>query len=320
MNKLLERIYKAVPAAIILVGILFGVLTETGVIDLEELSGNGREASRSAASGNAFSDTGLPEGARDFSVSVIDVGQGDSILIICGESSLLIDAGTAESGEGVTKFIKKSGVKRLDMIIATHPHADHIGGMPEVITAVGADRVIIPRLPDSMVPTTKVYEKFLTAVRDSGGKLTAAKAGNVYSLGEANVTVLYPLEDTGTTDLNDWSVCARVDYGNISWLFTGDLSEEGEAALIKAGADIDVTAYKAGHHGSKTSSSEEFLERVTPNLCVISCGEGNSYGHPAKEALERLEEQTGNVYRTDKDGGITFYSDGEKIYVSRIRG
>ena len=312
MKRLFKSVCKALPAAVICAGICLSALVETGFLRLEDISG----ALDFPAYGSG-NDSGrkMPAEARDFSVTFIDVGQGDSILVRCGGSSLLIDAGEDENT--AAEYLEYNKVDRLDMVIATHPHSDHIGGMPHIINDIGAEMIIVPRISENMVPATRVYEKFLTAVRDSGGKLTAAKAGKVYALGEASVTILYPFEDTQANDLNDWSVCARVDYGNISWLFTGDLSEPGERALLESGADIDVTAYKAGHHGSNTSSSKEFLERVTPRLCIISCGGSNSYGHPSKETLERFSIYTDNVLRTDLSGNITVYSEGKKLYVVR---
>lgn len=316
MKRLIRAILRALPIAVICVGICLSALVETGFLRLEDISGafdfpayGGAQVTEDG-SGNA-----MPQEAKNFSVTFIDVGQGDSVLIRCGGNSLLIDAG--EDDSGVQAFLTREGIGRLDMIIATHPHSDHIGGLPDIITGIGADMIIIPRLSEEMTPSTKVYENFLISVRDSGGKLTAAKAGNVYPLGEASVTILYPLPETASDDLNDWSVCARVDYKDISWLFTGDLSAPGEKALMDSGADIDVTAYKAGHHGSNTSSSEKFLEQVTPSLCVISCGAGNSYGHPSRETLERFSGYTHHIIRTDISGNITVYSEGKKLYVVR---
>jgi competence protein ComEC len=197
--------------------------------------------------------------------------------------------------------------------------------MAEVVSELGADRIIVPKLPDDMVPTTKVYENFLKAVHNGGMKLTAAKAGQVYDIADIDgtpvkMTVLSPEDGAVFDNLNDYSVCVRIDYSRISWLLSGDLSEDGEKALVNSGRDIDVTAYKVGHHGSATSSTEEFLERVTPRLCVISCGAGNSYGHPTQAALERLRKYTGSIYRTDISSTVSVYSDGEKLYVTKNTG
>lgn len=323
-EKALKRLLKMLPASVIIliicVGICFGALVETGVIKLSDVQNalgfTVFDKPSQSSGGN------IPDSAKDFGVFVIDVGQGDSILITTPTKSVLIDAGEKESAAAVTEFIRSKGIIRLDYIIATHPHSDHIGGMADVINEFGADKIIVPKLTDNMVPTTKTYENFLNAVKNKGCKLTAAKEGTVYDLGTANgksvkMTILAPVKGAEYDDLNDYSVCARIDMGKISWLLTGDLSKDGEKDLINSDQDIDVTAYKVGHHGSATSSSAAFLKEVTPKLCVISCGEGNSYGHPADSTMKRLEQYTSSIYRTDLSSTVSVYSDGEKLYVSK---
>lgn len=312
-EKILIKLLKAMPLCVAVMAVCVlvctAVLIEGGYIDFPD-------SYQSDISGS------VPEEAEKFAVYFIDVGQGDCTLIRADNSAILIDAGEGEYGGEVVRTLKKLGIEKLDHIIATHPHSDHMGGLPDVIDSFPTDSIIAPKLPDSMVPTTVTYEKFLLSVQNSGSGLTAAKAGTVYDIAVINgkavtMTVLSPSDNAEYDDLNDYSVCVRIDYGVTSWLFTGDISKDAENELIASGADIDASVYKVSHHGSSGSSCSAFLDRVTPQICVISCGKDNSYGHPHSETLERLSEHTDSVYRTDRDGNITAYCDGSKIYIMK---
>ena len=251
----------------------------------------------------------------DFAVYYLDVGQGDSELIIAGDTAVLIDAGEAEYGQRVLSAIKALNVKKLDYIIATHPHSDHIGGLATVINGIDVEKIIAPKVPENMIPTSSVYENFLIAVNDNNKKLKPARAGDVYSLGAgAQMEIIAPIGND-YSDLNDYSVVCRVTYGDTSFMFTGDASNPSEKDMIGSGMELFSDVLKVGHHGSRYSSSEDFLLKTAPSLCIISCGAGNTYGHPNEEAVRRIEKITGNIYRTDICGNIAVFSDGEKLYV-----
>lgn len=279
-----------------------------------------------------FGDTEVPTSAvnsfidkdADLEIHYIDVGQGDCSLIKWEGAAVLIDCGERENADKVLKYLEKQGVEKLDIIIATHPHSDHIGAMGDIISEIDADRVIAPKVSADMTPTTKTYERFLTALQEKALKLTAAKPGTVYALmGKTSASmekqppkleILAPAADYD--DLNNYSVVVRMTYGNTSYLFTGDAEAEAEKDILNSGADVSADVLKAGHHGSSTSTSEKFLEAVSPEICVIQCGEGNSYGHPHAEILERLESFGVKCFRNDISGTVIIYSDGEEIFVT----
>lgn len=319
MKKLLETTMKWLLIMIAAVGVFIAAAMETGFLHKPEGFDPVGWIS-SLFTDSSIDLSGVPDNARGFAVHVIDVGQGDSILICTEEMNILIDGAEKDASDEIIAFIESLKIKHLDMVIATHPHSDHIGGLSTVIDRFGTDKLIVPKLPDDMVPSTKAYESLLKSAKNCGIKLTAAKAGTAYDLGRsggitATLTILGPLSKSKFDDLNDYSVTARLDYGDVSWLFTGDLSEPGEQALLKSGADLDVTALKVGHHGSRYSSSDPFLEAVSPKICLISCGKDNSYGHPHDQAMKRLRAYTDNIYRTDELGTVSVYSDGDKLYV-----
>ena len=248
-------------------------------------------------------------------VHYIDVGQGDCALIECGGEFVLIDAGENGNEEDVFAYLDTIGVEKLKYVIATHPHSDHMGGLAEVITEYEVESVIMPKLTRDQTPTTKTYKDFLEAVSASGAKGIYSKVGETYTVGDAEFTILGPTSDE-TDNLNDMSVVVKLVHGENSFLFTGDAEYDEEHDILDTSADLDCDVYKVGHHGSGTSSSYDLLNAVTPEICIISCGADNSYGHPHENAVERLENFTDEIYRTDLCGDIVVTSDGEKLEVT----
>ena len=246
-----------------------------------------------------------PEENADCKVHFIDVGQGDSILIQSDGSNILIDAGENDQGSVVVDYLKRQGVKKIDLLMMTHPHSDHIGGMDDVIQAFEIGQILMPRLPDSMVPTTRTYTDVLTAIAEKGLKITPAKPGREYTFGKGKITVLGPSAEY--EDLNDTSLVCRLDYQEKSFLFTGDMEKTAEADMMRSGKyNLDADVLKVGHHGSHSSTSKDFYKEVTPDYAVISVGDGNSYDHPHKETLKTLRDGGTEIYRTDYQGTIIF--------------
>ncbi len=248
----------------------------------------------------------------DLQVHFIDVGQGDCTLVMSGGKALLIDAGENGHETEVLNYLRSTGVKRLDYIIATHQHSDHIGGLPEVLEEFGADNLIMPRLTKAQTPTNSTYTAFLKAVKASDAKVISAKPGLIYALGDAEFEILGPVTDD-CEDINSMSAVTKITYGETSFLITGDAERDEELEIMDNGAYLDCDVLRVGHHGSSTSSCKPFLDAVTPEVCVISCGADNDYGHPHDKVLDRLENYTDDIYRTDICGSIVFTSDGENL-------
>ena len=244
----------------------------------------------------------------EFQVHMINVGQADSILVIADGEAMLIDAAESGNAQTILDYLAAQNIKELKYAAATHMHADHIGGYGKVFAGIKVKTVLEPVYADSLVPTTKTYERYLDGIDVTGAKLRAAKAGSTYQLGGAAITVLGPVSKDAD-DLNNTSLVLRVDYEDVSCLFTGDMEEPEEEEILASGADLDVDYLKVGHHGARTSSSEAFLAAVTPQYAAISCGEGNDYGHPTPEALERLGVHTDNILITKDVGDVVFCYD-----------
>lgn len=243
-------------------------------------------------------------------VHFIDVGQGDSTLIKCGDKSMLIDAGDDSKGTAIQNYLKKQGVEKLDYLVLTHPDADHIGGAPVIITKFSINKVFMSNFEKD----NKTYQKLIQALDNKHLKYSTPTVGSTYSLGDSKITILAPNKKYDNP--NDSSVALIVQYGENKFLFSGDAGENAEKDIIKNNDNIEADVYKAGHHGSKSSSSEDFIKAVNPKYAVISCAEGNSYGHPHAQTLNTFRAKGIEVYRTDEDGSIVATSDGKKITFS----
>ena len=251
----------------------------------------------------------------DLVVHIIDVDQADSILILGPEKNVLIDAGEQKTAKELYSYIQEQGATQLDILIATHPHADHIGGMTHIVQQAQVGQVIMSELKDSIVPTTKVYTNLLGAIADKGLKITKAKSGTEYDLGGgAKLTILAPV--ALYDDLNNSSVVCRLDYGSTSFLFNGDIEKEAEADILASGANLKVDVFCVPHHGSSSSSTQAYLDAAKPQMATIPLGIDNSYGHPHKEVMKRLEALNIPIYRTDLNGNIVITSDGSTLTVT----
>lgn len=260
----------------------------------------------------------IPADSGGLTVHFIDVGQADAILVTCEGQSLLIDAGGNQSGNPVVSYLKKAGVTKLNYAIGTHPHEDHIGGLDTVVNAMDVDTILMPKIPDSIVPATKTYTDVLQAIQGKGRKITIPVAGTVYKLGKAKLTLLGPVQTYN--DLNDLSIVCHIEYGSTSFLFTGDAEKKAEQDILNIEKNsLKATVLKMGHHGSRTSSSKDFLDAVSPKYAVISCGKDNDYGHPHQETLDALAGRNITLFRTDQNGSIVMSSDGTKIAIKTER-
>lgn len=241
-------------------------------------------------------------------VHFMDVGQADAILIKQGTSAMLVDAGNNADAEFVVQYIKAQGVTKLDYVIGTHPHEDHIGGLDAVIRAFQIERIIMPKA----VATTKTYEDVLAVIQQKGLKITAPVPGTKFAFGSASFTVLAP-NSADYESLNNHSVVIRLVYGKTSFLLTGDAENISEKEMLDKAFTLKSDVLKVSHHGSDTSTTTDFLGAVDPRYAVISVGKDNSYGHPSSSVIKRLQDRGVQVYRTDENGSVTAISDGATI-------
>lgn len=306
-----------------------GCSVKTAVSSDKDYSSETENGTSSSASVSSVAESSVPEieinssdskaeskgetddnGGKEMKVHFLDVGQGDSIFIeLPDDKTMLIDASEKEYADRITTYIYSCGYNSLDYVVATHPHSDHIGGMADVIGSFSVGNVIL----SPATHTTKTYTNMLTAIDQSGAQVTLGTAGKeIFSDGDLSAVVIAPVTED-YSDLNNSSVMIMLTYGDKKFLFTGDAEEEEERTVT---ADVKCDVLKVGHHGSSTSTSSAFLAAASPEYAVISCGMGNSYGHPHTETIDKLKKAGINIYRTDLQGDIVMTCDGENITVN----
>lgn len=239
-----------------------------------------------------------------------DVGQADCELIICNGQSILIDAGNNKDGEKIVNAIRALGITKLDYVIGTHVHEDHIGGISYIIDSFDIGTFY---LPYNTTSTTNFYKRLLTSLTNKELSITEANIGDKIQIGTA-ICEIMGVDNTEPENINEESIIVELTYGSKKYLFMGDAEKVNEDKRLWN--DVDVL--KVGHHGSNTSSSEKFLNQVLPEIAIISVGQGNSYGLPKDKILDRLTKIGSTIYRTDKDGTIQLISDGEKNEIIKV--
>jgi competence protein ComEC len=243
-------------------------------------------------------------------IHLLDVGQADCILIQTpGGKNMLVDAGNNDDADFITGYLVKQGVRTLQVIVGTHPHEDHIGGMAQIINRFAVDRIYLPKVTTA----TRSFEALLLAIKNKGLRIKSARGGDTIGLDPAvSIRIFAPNSDV-YRELNNYSVVLKLTYGRNSILLTGDAEAVSETEMLQKHYPLKADLLKVGHHGSANSTTEEFLAAVAPKVAAISVGKGNPFKHPHRETLQRLKKGRVKVYRTDKSGTIRWIGDGKTL-------
>ncbi len=247
-----------------------------------------------------------------FKLTVLDVGQGLSCLIEADGEYMLYDGGDRDASSYVVSYLKKKGINDIKYMVVSHYHDDHLNGLVGVLSACKVGIVIKP----DYKAESWIYDSFHEKLAKSGAEVVIPKVNDKFSLGNGEVTVLSA--DYGALDENDRSISVKFEYGEVSFIITGDAEEPTETLMLKSGVDLKSDIYIVGHHGSSSSSSPRFLDAVKPEFAIISCGEKNDYGHPHKETMDALEKRGIELFRTDKQGEVKIFSDGDDYWFGQV--
>ena len=255
-----------------------------------------------------------PESASTLTVHFIDVGQGDSILVQTPEgNTMLIDGGPKSSGSSLVSYLKNQGIGKIDLIVSTHPHEDHIGGLVSVINNFEVGNII----DSGVAHTTQTYKNYLSAIQSNNINFINWNLGQKFDFGKDVSFIIFGPTTKSDLNLNNSSIVIKLTYKNTTFLFAGDAEAFEESKIISSGANLDSDVLKVGHHGSDSSSSIKFLSAVSPEIALISCGKDNSYGHPNDITLKDLAAVGAVIYRTDLTGTIVIESDGSTEKVTK---
>ncbi len=254
------------------------------------------------------------ETLEGLNVHIIDVGQGDCTLLECDDLYMLIDAGEVDYGNTVVDYLKKYNVDKLDYMVITHPHSDHYGGAKTVLESIKTENIIL----SEAYSTTRSWESLIDYIDQNNYNIIMPKTSDNFTLGKATVTAFVPEIDND--DLNNCSIILKAEYKGMSALFTGDAEKAEEQAMLDSGFNVKANLLKVGHHGSSTSTSREFLQKVNPEYATISCGKNNDYGHPHRETNTILKRYGIDTFRTDEQGDIVINLNNNTIKVESLNG
>jgi competence protein ComEC len=258
---------------------------------------------------------GVERQDADFTVYYLDVGQSDCTIITCDDMTMIIDTGSKFRNIEIKSALFTLGIKQIDYLVITHPHDDHMSNASEIIENYDVKNILMPKISADNQVDSPIYSTLINTIAKYDVNPLSVTSGDNFQLGNASVQVVAPIKQN--KNLNNMSLVLKISYGETAFLFQGDVEKTVENDVLSNDIDISADVIKIGHHGSSSSTTEEFIKEINPDIAVISCGYKNQYGHPHKSTLDTLEENNVLTYRTDILGNIVFYSDGNTIFTTK---